>query len=93
MITPLGNTVLLAPLAPPRLSPGGILYLNNAPEERMQWRVLAVGPGKKLPDGTWLPPEVRVGDKCLFDGNTLHKYRFDDGRALVDADQIQMVWQ
>jgi len=90
----LGNTVLLEPLLPTLKSPGGIHYSERHVDDKMQHYVLAVGPGRKLKNGCVLPPEVRVGDKCLcaVDGLGV-KHKFDDGRVLVDADIIQMIWK
>lgn len=90
----LGNTVLLERLLPPLKSARGIHYPHQYQDDRMQYWVLAVGPGKLLPDGTRLCPEVRVGDKCLCNVDGLGvKHKFDDGRVLVDASIIEMIWK
>jgi chaperonin GroES len=89
----LGNTVLLEQLAPARQSPGGIHYAGRHHDDRMQYWVLAVGPGKLLPNGTRLCPEVRVGDKCLLNSDAGGvRHTLDDGRIVADADAIQMIW-
>lgn len=89
----LGNTVLLEPLPKPAQSPGGVFYDLSRRDDRMQYYVRAVGPGRKLKDGTVLVPEVRVGDKCLCNPDRLGtRYAFEDGRIIVDADNIEMIW-
>lgn len=89
----LGNTVLLKPLAPELSSASGILFPPSHAEEKMQWVVVAIGPGKRMKDGTWLLPEVRWGDKVLYNMNRLgNRYAFEDGRIIVDADQVEMQW-
>lgn len=88
----LGNRVLLTPASRPMMSPGGVLYDMSRNDDRMQWFVLLVGPGRRLKGGTTLMPEVRPGDKCLFNPGMGVLYDFDDGRIIVDAEQIQMRW-
>lgn len=90
----IGNTVLLAPLAKPAASDGGILYSHKHLDDRMQWWVWKVGPGKRLRNGLILPPEVRPGDRCLCPVDGLGvKHKFDDGWVIVDADLIQLIWK
>lgn len=90
----LGNSVLLEPLMPEKKSKGGIWYDMKRRDDRMQYWVLAVGPGRRLRGGLILPPEVRTGDRCLCNPDGLGiKHKFDDGRILVDAGIIQMIWR
>jgi len=90
----IGNTVLLEPLLPELRSRGGIWYDMKRRDDRMQFYVLEVGPGRKLRNGLILPPEVRVGDKCLCNQEGLGvRHKFEDGRVLVDAEIILMIWK
>ena len=88
----LGNTVLLSPLPQPDRTESGILYDMTRRDDRKQWIVKAVGQGRKLKDGTRIPPEVREGDKCLCNVGRGNRYAFDDGSVIVEADQIEMLW-
>lgn len=90
---PLGNLVLLEPLAKPVTSPGGIVLVDRYQDDRMQYTVVAIGPGRRLKDGCRLLPEVRPGDRCLCHTARINKQVLPDGRILVDADQILMVWR
>lgn len=59
----------------------------------MQWWVIAVGPGRRLRDGTIVPPEVRRGDRCLCNPDGLGvRHKFGNGNILVDAGIIEMLW-
>lgn len=89
----LGNTVLLEPLKGKERSDGGIWYNMPHRDDRKQWTVRAVGPGRRLADGTVVPPEVKVGERCLCNVGISNRYAFDDGRVIVEADQIEMVWR
>lgn len=67
------------------LSPGGIVMPGS--DKRPQpdtGTVIAVGPGRKLEDGTMLIPEVKVGDKIILD-------RFAGHEVLVGMDEILVV--
>lgn len=89
----LGNTALLAPLPPPIRTSSGLYVSARHMDDRMQWWVIAVGPGRRLRDGTIVPPEVRRGDRCLCNPDGLGvRHKFKNGSILVDASIIEMVW-
>lgn len=87
----MGNRVLLEQLPKETKSAGGIHLLSQFNDDRQQWRVVAVGPGRKLKDGTIVPPEVKAGDKCLcrmdYDFIAL-----DNGMRVIDAKHLEMKW-
>lgn len=89
-----GNTVLLQPLPKPKQSPAGVFYVERYRDDLTQYRVLATGPGRKLKSGVTLLPEVRPGDKVLFnvDAGIGVKHRFPNHCVIVDADEILMRW-
>ncbi len=95
-VRPLGNTVLLAPMIKPLRSDGGIHLVDKYQDDRTQWVVLAVGPGYTTKKGELIAPEVKVGDRVLFDDSTGTgvKFTFEDGSrwAIVNANRIQMVF-
>ena len=72
-IMPLGDRVLLKPLAPETVTSFGIIIPDTAKEKPEQCTVVAVGPGKKNEDGRIVPVNVKVGDKVMFS-----KYGFDE---------------
>jgi chaperonin GroES len=45
---------------------GGIIIPDSAKETPREGKVLAVGSGKKLEDGTVVPLDVKAGDRVLF---------------------------
>lgn len=47
-------------------SPGGIILPDTAKEKPQEGKVVAVGKGRVLEDGTVRPLEVKVGDTVLF---------------------------
>ena len=65
-IRPLHDRVIIKRLEEERTSPGGIVIPDSAAEKPVQGKVMAVGKGKILEDGTIRPLDVKVGDKILF---------------------------
>lgn len=72
-VTPLGDRVLVKPLAPETTTPSGIIIPDTAKEKPEQGKVVAVGAGKKTDEGKVVPVSVKVGDKVMF-----NKYGFDE---------------
>lgn len=97
MMKLLGNTVLLEPLNP-LLSRGG-LHLIERYQDNKQFRVVAVGPGrrvrKKGKADRLETPEVQPGDHVLLNQYYGNKFAFDDGtgRILVEAADIEAKWR
>ena len=65
-IQPLGDRILVKLLEREAKSPGGIILPDAAQEKPQEGKVVAVGKGRLLEDGTVKPLEVKVGDTVLF---------------------------
>ncbi len=65
-IRPLNDRILVQRLEAEQKTAGGILIPDNAKEKPAEGRVIAVGSGKILENGTRRPLEVKVGDRILF---------------------------
>jgi len=73
-IRPLQDRVVVRRTEEENKSAGGIVIPDSAAEKPSQGEVLAVGPGKKLDNGTIQTVDLKVGDKVLFGqyaGNTV----------------------
>jgi chaperonin GroES len=66
VIKPLDDRIVVTRTEPETKTAGGILLPENAKEKPQQGKILAVGPGKLLDDGTRAKPDVAVGDIILF---------------------------
>ena len=94
-IRPLHDRVIVKRLEEERTSPGGIVIPDSAAEKPVQGKIMAVGKGKILEDGTIRPLDVKVGDKILFgkysgtevkiDGEEVVVMREDDLMAVFEA--------
>ena len=65
-IQPLGDRILVKLLEQEGKSPGGIILPDTAKEKPQEGKVVAVGKGRLLEDGTVRPLEIKVGDTVLF---------------------------
>jgi chaperonin GroES len=65
-IRPLHDRILVQRIEGEAKTKGGIIIPDTAKEKPQEGRVIAVGTGKILEDGTVRPLEVKAGDKILF---------------------------
>ncbi len=65
-IRPLHDRVVVERIEEERTTAGGIVIPDTAGEKPDQGKVIAVGNGKILEDGTLRPLDVKVGDRILF---------------------------
>ena len=94
-IRPLHDRVIVKRLEEERTSPGGIVIPDSAAEKPSQGKVIAIGKGKILEDGTVRALDVKVGDKILFgkysgtevkvDGDDLLVMREEDIMAVIEG--------
>ena len=78
-----------------RTSPGGIVIPDSAAEKPSQGKIVAIGKGKILEDGSVRALDVKVGDKILFgkysgtevkvDGDDLLVMREEDIMAVIEG--------
>jgi chaperonin GroES len=65
-IRPLHDRLLVKRVAEEEKSKGGIIIPDTAKEKPIEGKVVAVGNGKILEDGSQRPLEVKKGDRILF---------------------------
>ena len=94
-IRPLHDRVIVKRLEEERTSPGGIVIPDSAAEKPSQGKVVAIGKGKILEDGSVRALDVKVGDKILVgkysgtevkvDGDDLLVMREEDIMAIIEG--------
>ena len=94
-IRPLHDRVIVKRLESETKSAGGIVIPDSAAEKPVQGKVVAVGKGKILEDGSVRALDVKVGDKILFgkysgtevkvDGDELVVMREEDVMAIIEG--------
>ncbi len=77
-IQPLNDRILIKLEDQEDKSSGGIILPDSAQEKPHMGKVVSVGKGKVLEDGTVRPLEVKTGDTILFGRYTGTEVVFDD---------------
>ncbi len=65
-VRPLHDKVLIQRLDTEETTKGGIIIPDTAKEKPQEGKVVAVGTGRILEDGSKKPLEIKKGDKVLF---------------------------
>lgn len=66
MIKPLGDRVVIEVVEGDLKTASGIVLPDTAKEKPQEGKIVAVGTGKVLDNGTRVPLDVKVGDKIIF---------------------------
>jgi chaperonin GroES len=93
-VIPLGDKIVVKRLDAETRTAGGIVLPDSAKEKPQQGRVLSVGDGRQLPDGSRAECQVQEGDRVVFatwggteikvDGEELLILREEDILAILD---------
>ena len=89
-IRPLHDRVIVKRLEEDRTSPGGIVIPDTAAEKPVQGKIVAVGKGRILENGTVRPCDVNVGDKILFGKYDGTEVKLEGAELLVMREQDVM---
>lgn len=65
-LRPLNDRVIVKRVEGEQKTAGGIIIPDTAKEKPVEAKVVAVGNGKLLDNGTRIPMDVKAGDKILF---------------------------
>ncbi|MCD6405690.1 MAG: co-chaperone GroES [Planctomycetes bacterium] len=65
-IKPLGEKVLVKRLEAEEVTAGGIVLPDSAKEKPKEGKIIAVGRGRALKDGTYADFTVKAGNKVIF---------------------------
>ncbi|MEX0703428.1 MAG: co-chaperone GroES [Planctomycetales bacterium] len=65
-VTPIGDKVVLKRIEPEQATAGGVVLPEAARDRPAEGRILSVGDGVRLEDGSFSVPQVSEGDRVLF---------------------------
>ena len=65
-IRPLQDRLIVKRVAEENKTKGGIIIPDSAKERPLEGKVVSVGSGKRLEDGTLVKLDVKAGDRILF---------------------------
>ena len=82
-IEPLGDKIVVKRMEAEETTAGGIVLPDSARDKPQTGRVLSVGSGRLLEDGSRAKPQVSEGDRVLFTSYAGTEVDVDDGKLLI----------
>jgi chaperonin GroES len=82
-LRPLGDRVVIRPLAREEVTKSGIVLPDTAKEKPQQGEVLAVGPGRVLDNGDRVNMDVKNGDRVLFAKYAGTEFKLEEEELLI----------
>ena len=79
----IGDNVMIEPVQGDDITPGGIIIPDVAVMKPTRGKVVAVGIGRLLKNGTRLAPQVKVGDTVLYGERKLYPVEVDGRKYIV----------
>lgn len=86
-LKPLGDKVLVERLEALEKTKGGIVLPETAKEKPREGRVVAVGEGRLLEDGTRAKHQVKAGDRVIFASYAGNEVKHEGKEYLVMPDE------
>ena len=86
-LRPLGDRVVVRPLAREEMTKSGIVLPDTAKEKPQEGIVEAVGTGRILDSGQKVPMELSVGDKVLYAKYAGNEFKLDDIEYLIISEK------
>ena len=93
-LVPLYDRVIVRPFEVETKSEGGIVLTGSATEKSTRGKVLAVGNGRILDNGSIAPMSVKVGDTVIYNegyGTKKERIDGDDVIILAESDILAVV--
>jgi chaperonin GroES len=94
MIRPLGDKIVVEPATEEEKTTGGIILPDTAKQKPQEGKVVAVGTGRMLDDGSRAAMAVKVGDRIVYAKYGGNEVTFDGKDYLIlDQDSIYAIRQ
>ena len=82
-LTPLGDRVVIQPTPREDMTKSGIVLPDTAKEKPQEGKILSVGPGRILDDGTREAMDVKAGQKVLYAKYAGTEFKVDGEELLI----------
>lgn len=82
-IQPLGDRIVVAREEAEEVTTGGIVLPDSAKDKPARGRVVSVGDGRLLDDGSRARPQVKAGDRVLFSSYAGEQFELGDQELLL----------
>jgi chaperonin GroES len=86
-LKPLGDRVVVEHVEQSEKTAGGVFLPDTAKEKPQEGRVLAVGTGRTLDNGTKLPMDVKPGDKIIYSKYSGSEVKIDGKEYLIISEK------
>ncbi|CAM3174080.1 co-chaperone GroES [Staphylococcus argensis] len=83
MLKPIGNRVVIKKIEQEQTTKSGIVLTDSAKEKSNEGEVVAVGSGQLLDNGSRVEPEVKEGDKVVFQEYAGTEVKQGDNKYLI----------
>jgi chaperonin GroES len=92
-IKPIGDRIVVKPLEAEEITKGGIILPDSAKEKPQKGKVVAIGTGKILENGTRVPVEVKEGDTIIYSkyGGTEVKFEGEEYLIVSERDILAVL--
>lgn len=93
MLRPLGDRVVVEVIEVEEKTASGLVLPDSAKEKPQEGKVVAVGPGRVLDNGTRVEPEVKEGDIIIYSkyAGTEVKYEGKEYLILRESDILAVL--
>ena len=82
-LQPLGDRVVIKPMAREEMTKSGIVLPDTAKEKPQEGMILAIGPGAFDADGKRVAMDVKVGQKVLYGKYAGTEFKIEDDELLI----------
>jgi len=82
-LRPLGDRVVIKPLAREEVTKSGLVLPDTAKEKPQQGEIVAVGPGRVLDSGERVTLDLNAGDRVLFAKYAGTEFKHEDDELLI----------
>ncbi len=82
-LRPLGDRVVINPLAREQVTKSGLVLPDTAKEKPQQGEIVAVGPGRVLDSGERVTLDLNAGDRVLFAKYAGTEFKHEDDELLI----------
>jgi len=82
-LKPIGDKIIVERIEPESKTKGGVVLPDNAKEKPKEGKIIAIGEGKLLDNGSRVAPSVKVGEKVIFTSFAGSEVKIDNKEFLI----------
>jgi len=82
-LKPIGDKIIVERIEPENKTKGGIVLPDNAKEKPKEGKIIAIGEGKLMDNGSRVTPSVKVGERVIFTSFAGSEVKIDAKEYLI----------